>query len=120
MAKPLALTSGEPAGIGPDIAIGAWLRRNEAKLPPFYLLGDRDFFAGRAFPSLRLVEQSAAEWQHAGPSAVGEEAEVADTGKAPWQHMLYKAAQELFGSECEGTLPAMVGIVLPAETYLSS
>src|SRR6266850_1286139 len=48
MAKPLALTSGEPAGIGPDIAIGAWLRRNEAKLPPFYLLGDRDFFAGRA------------------------------------------------------------------------
>src|SRR3954468_22533177 len=48
MAKPLALTSGEPAGIGPDIAIEAWLRRNEARLPPFYLLGDRDFFAGRA------------------------------------------------------------------------
>ncbi len=27
--KPLALTSGEPAGIGPDIAIAAWLRRKE-------------------------------------------------------------------------------------------
>ena len=48
MAKPLALTSGEPAGIGPDIAITAWLRRNELELPPFYLLGDRDFFADRA------------------------------------------------------------------------
>src|SRR5260370_33866449 len=42
MARPLALTSGEPAGIGPDITIKAWLRRNELKLPPFYLLGDRD------------------------------------------------------------------------------
>jgi 4-hydroxythreonine-4-phosphate dehydrogenase len=48
MAKPLALTSGEPAGIGPDIAIKAWLRRNELKLPAFYLLGDRDLFARRA------------------------------------------------------------------------
>ncbi len=48
MAKPLALTSGEPAGIGPDIAIAAWLRRNELELPPFYLLGDRAFFADRA------------------------------------------------------------------------
>ena len=48
MAKPLALTSGEPAGIGPDITIKAWLRRNELKLPPFYLLGDRDFLSRRA------------------------------------------------------------------------
>jgi 4-hydroxythreonine-4-phosphate dehydrogenase len=48
MAKPLALTSGEPAGIGPDIALEAWLRRKELDLPPFYLLGDRAFFAERA------------------------------------------------------------------------
>src|ERR1700676_5121011 len=48
MARPLALTSGEPAGIGPDITIKAWLRRNELKLPPFYLRGDRDFLSGRA------------------------------------------------------------------------
>ena len=48
MAKPLALTSGEPAGIGPDITIAAWLRRNELKLPPFYLLGDPDFLRHRA------------------------------------------------------------------------
>jgi 4-hydroxythreonine-4-phosphate dehydrogenase len=48
MAKPLALTIGEPAGIGPDIALAAWLRRDEENLPPFYLLGDRALLADRA------------------------------------------------------------------------
>ena len=46
--QPLALTLGEPAGIGPDIALLAWLRRDELKLPPFYLLGDRAFLERRA------------------------------------------------------------------------
>jgi len=48
MARPLALTLGEPAGIGPDITIKAWLQRDELKLPAFYLLGDRDFIGRRA------------------------------------------------------------------------
>ncbi|MGY8678057.1 4-hydroxythreonine-4-phosphate dehydrogenase PdxA [Bradyrhizobium sp. UFLA05-153] len=48
MARPLALTLGEPAGIGPDITIAAWLRRNELKLPAFYLLGDDALIARRA------------------------------------------------------------------------
>jgi 4-hydroxythreonine-4-phosphate dehydrogenase len=47
-ARPLALTLGEPAGIGPDITLLAWLRRNELKLPPFYLLGDRNLLERRA------------------------------------------------------------------------
>ena len=46
--KPLALTIGEPAGIGPDIAIAAWLRRHDDRLPPFYLIGDADFIRHRA------------------------------------------------------------------------
>jgi 4-hydroxythreonine-4-phosphate dehydrogenase len=46
--QPLALTLGEPAGIGPDIALLAWLHRDELKLPPFYLLGEAAFVAGRA------------------------------------------------------------------------
>ena len=64
MAKPLALTSGEPAGIGPDITIKAWLRRNELKLPAFYLLGDPDFLSHRARVlglDLRLAEVRAEE-----------------------------------------------------------
>jgi len=48
MAKPLALTSGEPAGIGPDITIKAWLHRSELKLPPFYWLGDGGLLRDRA------------------------------------------------------------------------
>ena len=46
--KPVALTLGEPAGIGPDIAITAWLRRKSDAVPAFYLLGDRAFIAVRA------------------------------------------------------------------------
>src|SRR6266436_2376373 len=33
MSAPLALTLGEPAGIGPDITIAAWRRRGEFGLP---------------------------------------------------------------------------------------
>ncbi|MBW7963997.1 4-hydroxythreonine-4-phosphate dehydrogenase PdxA [Bradyrhizobium sp. BR 10261] len=47
-AKPLALTLGEPAGIGPDITIAAWLRRHELDLPAFYLRGDEALIARRA------------------------------------------------------------------------
>src|ERR1043165_5605160 len=48
MTRPLALTLGEPAGIGPDITLAAWQRREELGLPPFYLLADPDFIAARA------------------------------------------------------------------------
>ncbi|MBR1169340.1 4-hydroxythreonine-4-phosphate dehydrogenase PdxA [Bradyrhizobium sp. DASA03005] len=47
-AKPLALTLGEPAGIGPDITIAAWRSRAELNLPAFYLLGDEALIARRA------------------------------------------------------------------------
>ena len=42
---PLALTLGEPAGIGPDITLAIWRRRVELDLPPFYLIGDPEFLA---------------------------------------------------------------------------
>jgi 4-hydroxythreonine-4-phosphate dehydrogenase len=45
---PLALTLGEPAGIGPDLTLQIWLRRQALDLPPFYVIGDREFLAGRA------------------------------------------------------------------------
>ena len=48
MSKALALTLGEPAGIGPDITIAAWARRAELALPAFYVLGDAHFLAQRA------------------------------------------------------------------------
>ncbi len=39
MTLPLALTMGEPAGIGGEIALKAWLRRGEG-VPPFYVIDD--------------------------------------------------------------------------------
>jgi len=45
---PLALTLGEPAGIGPDIALAAFRLRRERSIPPFYLIADPDFVARRA------------------------------------------------------------------------
>jgi 4-hydroxythreonine-4-phosphate dehydrogenase len=48
MSRPLALTLGEPAGIGPDIALAIWRRRGEFALPAFYLLADPAFVERRA------------------------------------------------------------------------
>src|SRR5262249_27563952 len=48
MPRPLALTLGEPAGIGIDITIAAWRRRAELDLQPFYLLADPEFVGRRA------------------------------------------------------------------------
>ena len=46
--QPLALTLGEPAGIGPDLALAVWRRRAELDVPHFYLIADPDFIGRRA------------------------------------------------------------------------
>jgi 4-hydroxythreonine-4-phosphate dehydrogenase len=38
--RPLLLTQGDPAGIGPELTLKAWLQRNEAALPPFAVIAD--------------------------------------------------------------------------------
>jgi 4-hydroxythreonine-4-phosphate dehydrogenase len=45
---PLALTLGEPAGIGPDLALTVWSRRRKLAPPAFYVVGDPAFLARRA------------------------------------------------------------------------
>src|SRR3979409_1394048 len=88
MAKPLALTTGEPAGIGPDIAITAWLRRNELKLPAFYLLGDRKLLGNRAkAPGLEIAlaevgaEEAASSFANALPIVATGHAATARPGE---------------------------------------
>ena len=46
--RPLALTLGEPAGIGPDLALAVWHRRTELDIPPFYIVADPEFLGHRA------------------------------------------------------------------------
>jgi 4-hydroxythreonine-4-phosphate dehydrogenase len=48
MPRPLALTLGEPAGVGPGLALAVWRRRVELGLPPFYIIADGEFLARRA------------------------------------------------------------------------
>lgn len=45
---PLALTMGDPAGIGLDITLSAWLARDAHGLSPFVVLGDAEVLAARA------------------------------------------------------------------------
>lgn len=45
---PLVASMGDPAGIGPDIAIAAWLARSAERLPPFAIIGDPEVLAERA------------------------------------------------------------------------
>lgn len=40
MIQPLALTMGDPAGIGPEITMAAWRASREEDVPPFFVLSD--------------------------------------------------------------------------------
>ena len=68
---PLALTLGDPAGIGPELALAAWLRRTaqaaRPALPPFFLVADPDFIErtasrlGLHVPVAEIDPETAAE-----------------------------------------------------------
>lgn len=45
---PLAISSGDPSGIGLEITLKAWLLRKSLKLAPFFIIGDRDIIIKRA------------------------------------------------------------------------
>ncbi len=63
----LAVTMGEPAGIGPEIALQAWMQRKARDLPPFFLIADPDHIAhlaerlGYAVPIVATEPERAAE-----------------------------------------------------------
>ncbi len=51
---PVALTMGEPAGIGGELALKAWIARGSAALPPFFAIDDPERLAAIA-RSLKLA-----------------------------------------------------------------
>jgi 4-hydroxythreonine-4-phosphate dehydrogenase len=64
MSLPIALTLGEPAGIGPDITFAAWHRKGPETVP-FYVRGDAAFLERRAAHMaldipIKLVEPASA------------------------------------------------------------
>jgi 4-hydroxythreonine-4-phosphate dehydrogenase len=46
--RPIALTMGDPAGIGPDITLAAWARREAQATAPFLFIGDPSVLSARA------------------------------------------------------------------------
>ncbi|SFE83300.1 4-hydroxythreonine-4-phosphate dehydrogenase [Methylobacterium sp. yr596] len=66
MTTALALTQGDPAGIGPEITLRAWLAREEHGLAPFFVIGDPEFLGsiaarlGFAVPLVAVEPEEAA------------------------------------------------------------
>lgn len=71
-AAPLALTQGDPAGIGPELALKAWLLRETQALPPFAYLGDIAHLTRLAETLALPVPLEACDW--AGANALFERA----------------------------------------------
>lgn len=66
--RPLAVSMGEPAGVGPELALALWRDRERLSLPPFAVLGDPAVFAARA--KLVGIEAPIAEVEPEGAAAV--------------------------------------------------
>ena len=66
-AQPLALTMGEPAGVGPELTLRAWLAADRAAMRPFFFLGDERLLRTTA-ASLNLnVDVAAIDHPHDAP-----------------------------------------------------
>ncbi|MGG5818486.1 4-hydroxythreonine-4-phosphate dehydrogenase PdxA [Falsiroseomonas sp. HW251] len=63
---PLALTMGEPAGIGPEITLAAW-RAVRAAGPAFFLIADPSLLPGAPLAVIDVPEQAAAAFPDALP-----------------------------------------------------
>ena len=48
MSQPLAVTMGDPAGIGPDLIVSVWTQRTELALPPFVVFADPEVLQQRS------------------------------------------------------------------------
>lgn len=51
--KPLAVSLGDPAGIGPELIVEAWHRRDIERLPPFFVVGGAEILANAAESCLK-------------------------------------------------------------------
>ncbi len=65
-ARPLAVTQGDPSGIGPEIALAAWeAAQADASLPCFALLADPDLMRRRAAALGKTIEIAECDLQSA-------------------------------------------------------
>ncbi len=79
-ARPLVLSLGEPAGIGPDIALAAFDARAARDLPPFLVTGGPAFLAARAKELGRTVALAVCAPEEASAAFAAGRLPVFDTG----------------------------------------
>lgn len=80
---PIAISLGDPAGVGPELIAAAWDQREAERLPPFFAVGNRDLIEaaarsrGLTIPVVAIAapDEAAAVFPHALP--------VLDVGTAP-------------------------------------
>jgi 4-hydroxythreonine-4-phosphate dehydrogenase len=113
----LALTCGDPNGIGPEIAAEAWRRREHERVPAFYLLGDPKLMAARARQAgspVPIVETDPLKAEHAFAHALPvvplenvfrDEAGAADPSNAPG---IIEAVERGVADVLEGRADAVV------------
>lgn len=108
---PLAVSLGDPAGIGPEVIAGSWTRRAEVGLAPFFVLGGAEVLAAAAAqrgldaPVVGIADpaEAAAAFAHGIP-VLGE----ADSPYRPGQPDDHGAALALH-SLAEATRMALLG-----------
>jgi len=85
---PLVLTMGDPAGIGPEITLKAWMARNRLELPVFCLIADPQYIESFArlnnidaqIEQVSSVAEGAEKFDHALPVIPVECAEIPEPG----------------------------------------
>ena len=65
LALPLALTQGDPAGIGPELTLRAWLEREARAMPAFAYIGSSDHLARTAERLGWSVPLQSCDWAEA-------------------------------------------------------
>ena len=135
--KPLALSLGDPAGVGPELIAEAWARRDEEGLPPFFVAGGAELLveaaasrgiilpiqcigdvsqAGHAFAAaLPVIGESYHAWSPGMPDRAGAEFAVASLREATRLAFEGQAAGLVTGPVAKSRL-AEIGFDFPGQT----
>ncbi len=113
---------GEPAGIGPDVVVMAWTRRNQANLLPFFVNGDPALYADRAkalglelaIRTIDAPEDAVSVFPNALPvipldqSVSGSPAEPADNDPALIVQSLHRSIDQCLAGAASGLVTAPI------------
>ncbi|MDA1099627.1 MAG: 4-hydroxythreonine-4-phosphate dehydrogenase PdxA [Proteobacteria bacterium] len=116
---PIAMTMGEPAGIGIEIALKTWARRAVYDLPPFYLIADPNQVRATA-TSLAKVWRKGHKASQAiiEITAPGETMDCFEAGLPVYPHALAEPAEP--GRLNQANAPAVLGAIETAVRHVQS